>query len=87
MHSGCVLSDGSVYQWGTCGDYSKIKDAPNSKELLLKCVCQYPVKVSFRGLRELVVQSTGQRKRSTTDMDQGNDVYSAPQIKDIRMGE
>jgi mitogen-activated protein kinase kinase kinase 9 len=21
MHSGCILSDGSVYQWGTCGDY------------------------------------------------------------------
>ena len=21
MHSGCVLYDGTVYQWGTCGDY------------------------------------------------------------------
>ena len=21
IHSGCVLTDGSVYQWGTCGDF------------------------------------------------------------------
>jgi len=24
IHSGCVLKDGSVYQWGTCGDYQAI---------------------------------------------------------------
>ena len=24
IHSGCVLSDGSVYQWGTCCDYQSI---------------------------------------------------------------
>jgi len=24
MHTGCVLNDGSVYQWGTCGDYQSV---------------------------------------------------------------
>ena len=39
MHSGCVLADGSVYQWGTCGDYAKLKELKNSRELLRKCIC------------------------------------------------
>ena len=31
MHSGCVLTDGSVYQWGTCGDYAKLKEIELNK--------------------------------------------------------
>jgi hypothetical protein len=63
------LNDGTVYQWGTCGDYAKLKEVKNGKELLNKAISQIPTKVNFRNHRELVQQShTGsisQRKRST----------------------
>lgn len=40
IHSGCVLNDGSVYQWGTCGDYLSInRESKNAKELLQKAIC------------------------------------------------
>lgn len=40
VHSGCLLNDGSVYQWGTCGDYQYIgKDSKNPKEFLQKSIC------------------------------------------------
>ena len=92
-HSGCVLSDGSVYQWGTCGDYAKLKEAKNGRELLSKAICQQPTKVSFRNHRELVQQSQpggiSQRKRSTQPdpTDGVGDIYASPLIKDLRMGE
>jgi alpha-tubulin suppressor-like RCC1 family protein len=56
MHSGCVLNDGTVYQWGTCGDYQSInQDTRNAKELLSKAICQYPAKVLFRNCVEVNV--------------------------------
>lgn len=42
MHSGCVLNDGSVYQWGTCGDYMaarEIKNIETSRDLLMAAIC------------------------------------------------
>ena len=90
MHSGCVLQDGSVYQWGSCGDYAKVKEMKNQRELLLKCICQFPSKVNFRGHRELVSSgqpgSLNQRKRSSAG-DADGESYAAPLIKDIKMGE
>lgn len=39
MHSGCILTDGSVYQWGTCGDYQAIdQDSKDAREYLLKAI-------------------------------------------------
>jgi mitogen-activated protein kinase kinase kinase 9 len=91
MHSGCVLSDGSVYQWGTCGDYAKLKELKNSRELLLKCICQFPTKVSFRKYKELT-NATGQgsanlqaRRKSGQDVE--GDQTGDPVIADLRMGE
>ena len=53
IHSGCVLNDGTVYQWGTCGDYQFIsKDPKNAKDFLQKTICQFPTKVAFRNIVE-----------------------------------
>jgi alpha-tubulin suppressor-like RCC1 family protein len=53
IHSGCVLNDGSVYQWGTCGDYQfKTKDAKDAKDFLRRSICQFPTKVMFRNCVE-----------------------------------
>ena len=91
MHSGCVLTDGSVYQWGTCGDYAKLKEMKNSRELLLKCICQFPSKVSFRKYKE-ITNAAGQsssslqaRRKSGQDLDA--DQTGDPVIADIKMGE
>ena len=58
----------------------------NSRELLLKCICQFPAKVSFRAHKEIIVTNgnLSQRKRSQADEEQQ---YTNPVIKDIKMGE
>lgn len=86
MHSGCVLTDGTVYQWGTCGDYQSIDHTQkNAREFLQKAICQYPTKVSFRGCQEQVAQQSSSgglsaRRKSTNE-------EGAPLIVDIKMGE
>lgn len=82
IHSGCVLNDGSVYQWGTCGDYQYISKDNKMKE---KSICQYPTKVIFRNCVE-----------SSSSINQGGISARKPSIQeddgqiaiaDIKMGE
>jgi len=91
MHSGCVLNDGSVYQWGTCGDYQAVnRDMKNSKEFLQKSICQYPTKVSFRNCLEVnttASQSTGLSARRKSAQEQNEGEMASPMIADIKMGE
>mmetsp|Transcript_5456 Transcript_5456/g.9222 ORF Transcript_5456/g.9222 Transcript_5456/m.9222 type:complete len:242 (+) Transcript_5456:797-1522(+) len=90
-HSGCVLSDGSVYQWGSCGDFkSALKSAANPQELVQKSICPLPLKVSFKNCMELVQNqqsSSITQKRNSIQNDASGDQYSSPSIMDLKMGE
>jgi mitogen-activated protein kinase kinase kinase 9 len=84
IHSGCVLSDGSVYQWGTCGDYQYISKDNKVRE---KAICQYPTKVSFRHCAETATAVSGGGLSSRKASAQEDDLQAQPVIVDIKMGE
>lgn len=87
MHSGCVLNDGSVFQWGTCGDYQWInRDSKNAQEYLQKAICQYPTKVQFRNCFEVNVSDGSASARRQSIQDDGDQIFE-PVISDIKMGE
>lgn len=74
-HSGCVLTDGSVYLWGIAGDVSY------NKEFLDKCLLKRPTKISFKD------NSSGglsQRRRSNAS---GIDDSQSVIIEEIKLGE
>jgi len=88
IHSGCVLNDGSVYQWGTCADYQSInRESRNAKEYLQKAICQFPCKVAFKNCGEQsstqTTSSISARRKSTQDVGE----ESSPMITELRMGE
>jgi alpha-tubulin suppressor-like RCC1 family protein len=57
-HSGCVLSDGSVYLWGITGDIQY------SKEFMEKCLMKKPTKVSFKNSADANNGNVSHRRRS-----------------------
>lgn len=76
-HSGCVLSDGSVYLWGITGDIQY------SKEFMEKCLIKKPTKISFRGGQpDAGNGNVSHRRRSNAQEDQGNVM-----IEDLKLGE
>lgn len=72
-HSGCVLTDGSVYLWGVAGDVQF------SKEYMEKCLLKKPTKISFRGDG----QALSHRRRSNPTLDDSGTVF----IEDLKLGE
>jgi alpha-tubulin suppressor-like RCC1 family protein len=73
-HSGCVLSDGSVYLWGITGDVQY------SKEFMEKCLLKRPTRIQFR---ESNSGSLSHRRRSNATMDDSSSVV----IEDLKLGE
>lgn len=76
-HSGCVLSDGSVYLWGITGDIQV------SKEFMEKCLVRKPTKVTFRG-GPSDSGSLSHRRRSGVPSDDSSSVIL---IEDLKLGE
>jgi alpha-tubulin suppressor-like RCC1 family protein len=93
IHSGCVLSDGSVYQWGTCGDYKTAVTHNNPEEMVRKVICMSPIKVSFTGCMEVIQNQTSTSvsgslsNRRKSGQVEAAEQYATPAIMDLKMGE
>jgi alpha-tubulin suppressor-like RCC1 family protein len=75
-HSGCVMTDGSVYLWGIAGDIQY------SKELMEKSLLKKPTKISFRSSDG----SLSHRRRSGVNIDDSS-ASSGIVIEDLKLGE
>ena len=71
-HSGCVLTDGSVFLWGISGDIQQ------SKDFMEKCLLKKPTKISFRSDQG----SLSHRRRSGINQDESSVI-----IDDLKLGE
>lgn len=74
-HSGCVMTDGSVYLWGITGDIQY------SKEFMEKSLLKKPTKISFRSDGSL-----SHRRRSGVNIDDSSPSSNVA-IEDIKLGE
>lgn len=75
-HSGCVLTDGTVFLWGITGDIQF------SKEFMDKCLLKRPTKISFRSQGSESSGSLSHRRRSNVNLDD-----SVVMIEDLKLGE
>ena len=75
-HSGCVMTDGTVYLWGIAGDIQY------SKELMEKSLLKKPTKISFRSSDG----SLSHRRRSGVNIDDSS-ASSGVVIEDFEYGK